>query len=153
MRRRSPKVHRFLMNFTFDEIKTQLHRCISYISPERDTIIIENSPSDVGYYSKSDIVMLFNPQGLMILCTERISASVGALEFFFCKLKSFFIKDKPDDSIDTVITRGKGYVDVTLIHEDHRIYIAMMNIKIDYNRIGEEVRAGIGDYKCEREEQ
>jgi hypothetical protein len=90
------------------------------MSREKGMIIIENSPPDVGFYSKSDIIMIFDNTGRMMSCTERISASIGVLEFFFAKFKSLLIKDRTGDDISTIVTRGVTFVDVTLIRESYK---------------------------------
>jgi hypothetical protein len=85
--------------------------------------------------------MFFDNTGLMVLCTERLSAKVGILQFFFCKLYSYFIKDRKGDDIETIVTRGPGYIDVILTYNGYRTYLNLCNIKFDYEKIEKEARA------------
>jgi hypothetical protein len=128
------------MSYTFDEIVNHLSQCIDYVSPTKDKIIIEDSPENVGFYHKSDIVMMFDETGLMIFCTERISTKTGILRFWLCKLKSYFIKDKKGDDIHTFVSRGRNYVDVVLVHKDHYFYILVNSIRINADEVEQKVR-------------
>jgi hypothetical protein len=123
------------MDHTFEDIKEDLEECITYISPEHDMILIENSPYEVGFYGKSDIVMTFDENGKMMLCTERISAAVVIVKFFLCKLKSYAIKDRENDDIDTVVTHGISYVDVTRIRQAYKTFLNLCEITVDYEEI------------------
>lgn len=105
---------RNLMELNFSEAKEKLAHCICGIWEGSRTIIITDSPDDVGYFAQSDIILVFSPEGEMVLATERIKEKrVGFFKFrrYLKKAKQYIENDEV--GIDVAVTRGDGFVDIT----------------------------------------
>lgn len=103
-----------MFEYSYTQVKEMFTKDIAYINEESYTIIMEDT-NTIGRYPISDIILVFSPQGELVIYAERVyKSNYSWLQMLRIKIKSLLNVDLSSNEVNTTVTFKRKYLDVIM---------------------------------------